>query len=292
MNPQRSGGAGAHVPFMHTPSHVAPQAPQLRASVARSAHTLPVAQSVFPAGHAHVPSLQTPFAAHAVAHDPQCARSLRRFTQADRDPAGQTSGRSAGHAHAPSTHASPSSGHCVPHAPQWFGSDDVFAHAGDPGHATTPGVASHTQPPATHDPAPHPKPHAPQWASFDARSTHHHPHTSWPAGHAHRPLRHAAPIGQLAPQDPQLLGSDPRSTQNDDAHALAGQNARSRPHGVGGAGAHPVDVIARATIAITAFESLRGATLMMDPRDRRRRRCRDPPLVRNVRRRDPGYAPQ
>jgi hypothetical protein len=118
MNPQRSGGAGVHVPFTHTPLHVAPQAPQLRASVARSAHTLPVAQSVFPAGHAHVPSLQTPFAAHAVAHDPQCARSLRTFTQAESDPTGHTSGRSAGHAHAPSTQASPRSGQRVPQAPQ------------------------------------------------------------------------------------------------------------------------------------------------------------------------------
>jgi hypothetical protein len=262
MNPHLSGGAGWHVPFTQTPEHDTPQAPQLRASVARFAQTLPAAHSVVPAGHAHAPSLQTPFAAHAVEHDPQWARSLRTSTQADATPIGQTSGRSAGHAHVPWTQASPTSGHRVSQAPQWFGSDDVFAHAGEPGHATTPADVSQTQPPPRHVPAPQWNAHAPQFASSDRRSTHMPWHSTRPAGHAQRPPWHAAPNGHVAPHDPQFRASDRRSTQNGDpGPALSGQKASS-PQIVGGDGTQPAHAIARAAASI-AFRCLPRSGLII-----------------------------
>ncbi len=150
----------------------------------------------------------------------------------------------------------------------------MFAHAGEPGHATTPGVASHTHPPATHVPVPQRNPHAPQLASSDARSAQN-PwtstirHTSCPGGHAHWPPRHAAPSGQIAPHDPQFLGSDPRSTQNGDPRpALSGQNARSSPHGDGAAGTHPDAATASAAIAIAALRCPGGRTRTRDPGER------------------------
>jgi hypothetical protein len=98
-----------------------PQAPQLRGSLATSAHD-PFMHRTVDAAHMHTPDVQVPPGPQPRPHMPQFAVSVARFAQPDAHATW-----AAAHWHAPAVHVAPL-GHARPQAPQWALSVCRFAH--------------------------------------------------------------------------------------------------------------------------------------------------------------------
>jgi hypothetical protein len=101
--------------------------------------------------------------------------------------------------------------HCVPQAPQWFGSVDRFTQA--PPQDTCPAGQVHA-PPLQICPRAHATPHPPQWSTSVCTLTHAPPQLVNPAPHwsEHCPCEHTSDGGQTMPQPPQSFGFEERST--------------------------------------------------------------------------------